>query len=200
MKKRYFVLIILILLLIWYGEKRKFYKASSGNWITVWKTYGGHCFLISGKYYGVWPPSDNVLEIKTGTDLTLFFSSELPQVAVYRTPKKVRVKSHDPSKMRFYHYEDDTIRFDSLFYFRADSSVKKVRTPTRSNSAKLLRMWTTSSLEPAKWISPPAKENCAPSISFSPTFKKFRTESSGPNGPRAFRSSCASKNRSCALP
>ena len=130
MKKRYLVLIILFLLLIWYGEKRKFYEVSTGNWITIWKTYGGRCFLIPGKYYGVWPPSNDVLEIKTGTDLTLFFSSELPQVVGYRTPKKVRVKNSNSSKIQFYHYEEDPTRFDSLFYFTADSPGKKVRNTT----------------------------------------------------------------------
>ncbi len=44
---------IIGILFIWYDQSRSFFKATNGEYITMWKRYGGTCYLIPGKYYGI---------------------------------------------------------------------------------------------------------------------------------------------------
>jgi hypothetical protein len=43
--------------MIWFGESRKFFCLNNGKCITVWKTFNNVCYIIPGKYIGIFGPS-----------------------------------------------------------------------------------------------------------------------------------------------
>jgi hypothetical protein len=49
--------ILIIVVLIWYGESRKFFCLNNSKCVTVWKTYNNVCYIVPGKYYGLIKPS-----------------------------------------------------------------------------------------------------------------------------------------------
>jgi hypothetical protein len=68
MKKILKVFITLVgiigLLFVWNEQSRSFFKATNGEYVTMWKRWGGTCYLIPGKYYGITKPTDNYIETK----------------------------------------------------------------------------------------------------------------------------------------
>jgi|GEM_PF-538011 len=78
-----FVTIITTLLFYWWIIARSFYCLSEDKCITVWY-YGGYCYIIPGKYYGIFEPKDNYVKADNGQYLTLYFSSELKKKMIVR--------------------------------------------------------------------------------------------------------------------
>lgn len=52
-----FSLLFLLIGVIWLAESRKFLCANNGKCVTVWKTYNNTCYVIMGRYWGVFKPS-----------------------------------------------------------------------------------------------------------------------------------------------
>ena len=77
--------IFTLLIMGWYGESRSFYCLDNGKCITVWKTYNNVCYIIPGKYFGILKPSKNVIESSNNNNLTIYFTSELPDAFVYKS-------------------------------------------------------------------------------------------------------------------
>ena len=108
--------VILILLLMWYGESRKFFCIDGNRCITVWKTYNNTCYIILGKYYGLFKPSENFIKTTNTNNITIFFSSELPNSIIYRSDYPSKVNSNNKDKIIFYDYNSDTMKFNNLLY------------------------------------------------------------------------------------
>lgn len=83
--KTILILVIIIgVLFIWYDQSRSFFKATNGEYITMWKRYGGTCYLISGKYYGITKPNDGYIETNNFANLTIYYSNKLPNYILIR--------------------------------------------------------------------------------------------------------------------
>jgi hypothetical protein len=80
-----FFFIVILLLFGWYGESRKFFCLEDGKCITVWKTYNNVCYVIPGKYYGLWAPSNNFIKTSNLNELTIFFTDELPNTLIVQS-------------------------------------------------------------------------------------------------------------------
>lgn len=122
------VLVILILLLAWYGESRKFFCLGGGRCITVWKTYNNTCYVIPGKYYGLFKPTENFIQTTNTNSLTIFFTNQLPNAVIYRSDQAVKITNDNKSKITFYDYQSDAIKFDSLLYLpnaKKNKDIKK---------------------------------------------------------------------------
>jgi hypothetical protein len=66
------VIVVIISLFIWYGESRKFFKLTNGEYVTLWKTYNNTSFIVHGKYYGLLPPSGNHIRTSNINSLSIY--------------------------------------------------------------------------------------------------------------------------------
>lgn len=55
-KKIVWGFLIIVFITICIGESRSFFCLGDNKCVTVWKTYGGACYVIPGKYYGLIKP------------------------------------------------------------------------------------------------------------------------------------------------
>lgn len=116
MKKLWIFSSLLLAVLIWQGEARKFYCLGTGQCVTVWKTYNNVCYVIPGKYDGLIKPADNYLQTTNRTLLTLYFAKELPRAVIVQCLDGVAINNRDSGAPAFYRYETDTGRFLKLLY------------------------------------------------------------------------------------
>lgn len=120
MKKilKIFVILIVILgaLFIWSDQSRSFFKATNGEYITMWKRWGGTCYLIPGKYYGVTKPSDGYVETANLADLTIYYSNKLPNLILLRKESNYKVINPLDKKFLFEDYISNEKKYDSIIY------------------------------------------------------------------------------------
>jgi hypothetical protein len=117
MKRLLFYLAILIAVaMIWYGESRKFFCLDNGKCVTVWKTYDDVCYIIPGRYYGIFRPSDNFIQSSNTNFLTIYFTGELPNLLVYKSEEPLKVSNTNKHKWIFYDYKSNIQKFDSILY------------------------------------------------------------------------------------
>jgi len=56
------IIFFLIIGTIWSNQSRSFYCLSENRCVTVWKRTDGYCYIIPGKYYGIFEPKDNYVK------------------------------------------------------------------------------------------------------------------------------------------
>jgi hypothetical protein len=127
MKKILIAIIVIGALVIWNGEKRKFYSVGDNKYITVWKTFGGVCYIIPEKYYGLVRPSVNFMETTDDNYIVLFFSKETPSHVIYwenRQNRELKIVNNSKDKVLFVNYLSNQDSLDKLLY---KPDAKKVR-------------------------------------------------------------------------
>lgn len=76
-------LIIILFILIWYGESRKFFCLEGDKCVTVWKTYNNVCYIVPGKYYGIVRPSSyNYIQTTNINDLDIIWKVNSDSIIV----------------------------------------------------------------------------------------------------------------------
>jgi hypothetical protein len=113
-----FVIFIAILgvLFIWFDQSRSFFKATNGEYITMWKRWGGTCYLISGKYYGITKPKDGYVETRNKNEYVdfLWFNNKSNHLLYYGNAED-KIYNMDKTDLRIDNYLDDKQKNDSLF-------------------------------------------------------------------------------------
>jgi hypothetical protein len=61
-----------------FDQSRSFYCLSDARCITVWKRVGGACYVVNGKYYGLFKPSKSFLKTTNTQSFTFYFIDEFP--------------------------------------------------------------------------------------------------------------------------
>lgn len=79
-----FLVIVIASLLLWYDQSKNYYCLSEDKCITVWKRLGGDCYIISGKYSGLFRPSNDYLKTSNTQYLTLYYYDRLPENIIVR--------------------------------------------------------------------------------------------------------------------
>lgn len=128
MKKtlKIFVLLIIVLgsIFIWYDQKRSFFKATNGEYITMWKRVGGICYLIPGKYYGITKPKDGYVEMPTLAHLTVYYSDKLPNIILLRKESNYDYKAYNPVN-KAYLFDDYILNIEKYrpIIYKEDATV-----------------------------------------------------------------------------
>jgi hypothetical protein len=136
MKKIVIVLSVVVLLLLWISEKRKFYAVGNGKYVTVWKTVGGVCYIIPDKYYGFLRPSTSFIETTNDNYLVLFFSDEFPDTIIYwenRQGKFIKIDNKSTGKEVFVDYMSNHDSLRNIIYNPNPKTVRDLK-----NNAYLL--------------------------------------------------------------
>ncbi|MDQ0109432.1 hypothetical protein J2T02_004575 [Chitinophaga terrae (ex Kim and Jung 2007)] len=109
-----FFLIVVSFLFAWYGESRRFFCLEDGKCITVWKTYNNVCYVIPGKYYGIWAPSNNFIRTSNLNELTIFFTDELPNTWIVQSKEELKV--YNKAGFVFLDYDEDSAKLRDILY------------------------------------------------------------------------------------
>lgn len=107
---------ITAVLFIWYDQSRSFFKATNGEYITMWKRYGGICYLIPGKYYGITKPNNNYVETENKNEYVdfLWFNNK-SNYLLYSGNVTDKIYNTDNADFRIINYLNDKQTNDSLF-------------------------------------------------------------------------------------
>jgi hypothetical protein len=84
MKMIYVAIAFLVGGFIMFGQYRKFYCLLDGRCVTVWKRIGGTCFIIPGKYFGVFRPSTGYIKTTNDNNATIYWKKTLPSKIIVR--------------------------------------------------------------------------------------------------------------------
>ncbi|MGG7549798.1 hypothetical protein ACQ7CX_04165 [Chryseobacterium arthrosphaerae] len=120
MRRIFKILIILVCFIagvfLWFDQSRSFFKATNGEYITMWKRYGGTCYLIPGKYYGVTKPEDGYIETKNKNEyIDFLWLNNKPNDLLYYGNVDDKIYNKDRLPFRIYNYLDNKQKNDSLF-------------------------------------------------------------------------------------
>ncbi len=130
MSKIIFITIIafLLILMVWFGEKRKFYPISNTTSITVWKTYNNISFIIPGKYYGIFPPEEGFIKTSNTNLITIYISKLLPNTFIYQVAEKIeRNDIHETQTIKFKDFDKDKIRYVTNFFKLSGCTMKDLK-------------------------------------------------------------------------
>lgn len=122
MRKIFKILIVLVCviagLFLWFDQSRSFFKATNGEYITMWKRYGGTCYLIPGKYYGITKPKDGYVETLNLGYLTIYYSDKLPKLILLRKESNYDYRVSNPinKKYLFEDYISNKEKYKSIIY------------------------------------------------------------------------------------
>lgn len=120
MKKIFKILIVLVCVIVglflWFDQSRSFFKATNGEYITMWKRYGGTCYLIPGKYYGVTKPKDGYIETRNKNEyIDFLWLNNTPNDLLYYGNADDKIYNKDKAAFRISNYLDNKQKNDSLF-------------------------------------------------------------------------------------
>jgi hypothetical protein len=125
-----FFFILIFCIAVWYGESRKFVAFPNGKDVTVWKTYNNKCYIIAGKYYGLFKPSLDQAYIETtntssGVDLIWKESSDM---ILAQVDSGSMLHSNPLAKVQITDYNLNKIHNDSIYtYFDTKLKVKRYK-------------------------------------------------------------------------
>ncbi len=120
MKKIFKILIVLVCVIVglflWFDQSRSFFKATNGEYITMWKRYGGTCYLIPGKYYGVTKPKDGYIETTNKNEyIDFLWLNNKPNDLLYYGNADDKIYNKGRLAFRISNYLDNKQKNDSLF-------------------------------------------------------------------------------------
>ena len=115
-------LVLFVLIIFWIAEERKFYCLSEGKCVTVWKNIGGRCYIIPGKYYGVFVPVKNYIQTSNVNNITIYWNTYFQDKIILRCDNDCEIKNNPNDSMiikfdkqiKKILYEPKTIQFDDL--------------------------------------------------------------------------------------
>ena len=123
-------MVLIFSIAVWYGESRKFVPFPNGNYVTVWKTYNNKCYVIIGKYYGLFTPPLDRAYIKTtnvspGVDLIWKIGSN---TILAQVDSGSVFHSNTLAKVQIVDYNLNRIHNDSVYtYFDSKLKVKRYK-------------------------------------------------------------------------
>lgn len=119
MRKIFKILIVLVCviagLFLWFDQSRSFFKAANGEYITMWKRYGGTCYLIPGKYYGITKPNDNYIETKNTASGDFIWNDKNSKYVLFSGGENCKIVNNDLTKVKIINYLEDKQKNDSLY-------------------------------------------------------------------------------------
>lgn len=78
------LLVLITLILVVFDQSRSIYCLAESKCVTVWKRLGNKCYIIPGKYYGIFKPSDNfVFTTNTNAITIIAVDSTSVDYAIY---------------------------------------------------------------------------------------------------------------------
>jgi hypothetical protein len=108
---------IVLVLVFWFGESRKFFCLDNGRCITVWKTYNGVCYIIPGKYYGILrPSSSNYIQTSNLSDADIIWQKDSSDMIV-SIESNSKIINQSFTRDKILDYNSNKTYYDSVFTY-----------------------------------------------------------------------------------
>ncbi|MBL0743491.1 hypothetical protein [Chryseolinea lacunae] len=98
MKKSILGILLISIPLIWYGESRKFFRLTNGNYVTLWKTYGNLSFIIPGKYYGIVFPGRSHIETSNVNFISIYQRKNSRDTLFFESRYDTKINNATPNE------------------------------------------------------------------------------------------------------
>ncbi len=115
MKKIIFVFVLFfIAIIIWLFECRKFYFLGDENCVTVWKTFGGKCYIIPYRYYGVFKPNGSYIVTTNNANIDMIWMDKSDSI-IFLSNGKYIIVNDLKYKKKIIDYNNNVNYFNKLF-------------------------------------------------------------------------------------
>ena len=108
------VLLVVVVAVVWWEQSRSFYCFSDAKCITIWKRSNGFCYIILGKYYGLFRPSDAYIKTSNDNALTIIVDDRTGYVIANDYGGEVRLKLSG-QQVKFYNYDERDVFVDKYY-------------------------------------------------------------------------------------
>ena len=149
MKRLFLFLVVCICAaLAWYGESRKCFCLDGHKCVTVWKTYNNICYIIPGKYYGlfrpkstnyikttnlsdldvIWPINSSEIIVSVDDSANIINQSKFENIVKYNLHKRYNDSLYTDFDGKFHRYKKD-VSYISIFikeYYATDKDGKEL--------------------------------------------------------------------------
>ena len=110
------ILAVMAALLIWQDQSRDYYCFSDGMCFTIWGHDARGCYLIPGKYRGVFAPkNDYILKTDKQNGLGVIRDKKRPDKIIVEGDSSCQLVQTQPCLIVFYNDEGGSRQFDSLY-------------------------------------------------------------------------------------
>jgi len=108
------ILILIVSVFVWLDQSRHFYCLSDKQCFTVWKRLGNKCYIIPGKYFGIFRPSHY---IETTNNIYVDVIRRGDTSLLVNTGKNIEILDQSIHTQLIDWYGNDRVRNDSLYTF-----------------------------------------------------------------------------------
>jgi len=109
-----FLLLIAVVLIV-LDQKRSFYCLSNNRCVTVWKRLGNKCYVIPGKYYGIFEPTDDYVKTTNTNSITIIWLDD--NSWLIDANKNVEIFNDSTNSALIQLYNNKTSYNDSLYTY-----------------------------------------------------------------------------------
>lgn len=109
---------------------RFFYCLSDDKCVTVWKQLGNKCYIVPGKYYGLFKPSKTYIRTNNTQNLTLYFTNELPHKIILRN------QGNSVSQNKYQIFNNSEGKWDIMKYSDSLKNILYMANALRFNEVK----------------------------------------------------------------
>ncbi len=129
------LILLLSIILIWYDQDRRFYCVE-GNCITLWKRLGGNCYIVNGRYYRPFKPTNiSYLQTVNWEVLALYFNKKMP--------RQIIIMDKEDSKIDGKHFTVHNISADGIEFVAYRDEYKALLYPPNTLKHEELTPETT---------------------------------------------------------
>lgn len=133
MKVKILIAVICIILMSWFLFGRVFiHNRDRTQCMTIWRTIGGKCYIIPGKYYSLFPPKNNFISTHNTAILYIAWESQGNWRTEIAINKKAFVQDLDTNVVCY----SETINF-SAKYLKSQELKNKVKKDKRNDVERL---------------------------------------------------------------
>ena len=113
------IIIISLFLLLWiWGQSRNFYTVNNITF-TVWKRFGGYCYITPYKYYGVTKPKNDYIIASNSGGIYVYIAKDSTLI-IYDNAYAIRGIECNFSSFKWHHLKNPS-PYDRNFAFKRDS-------------------------------------------------------------------------------
>lgn len=118
----------IIFFLICTYEKRIYYSINN-HYVTVWKTFGGTCYIIPGKYFGLTKPNKNFISTNNEHgEFVFYWSNDLKNIVVFKSDSSYTINNDDSINLKIVNYYSDEKKYDDIFYIKDAKLNNEIKT------------------------------------------------------------------------
>jgi len=118
------IILLIAVFLVWFDQSRSFYCLSEDKCITVWKRLDSKCYIVPGKYYGIFKPSNDYIKT-TNTNIVDVIWKDKGNLLI-ASQEKVDVFNEGTNQFQIDIYNNQKLLNDSL-YTIFDGKYRKYR-------------------------------------------------------------------------